>query len=125
MTSEEPGTRKENTRKISIRLQMTPSLPCKRQSELLARAAPELGIRAVARAAGLHRSPQHARQSISLLSASDWQSPSLTKTRRRLRLKCALKVIAGRRFQRHSRSHQRLKPCLRVVLPKVSSISMM
>ena len=38
------------------------------------------GIRAVVRAAGLLRSPQHERPSISLLSVSGWPCPLSTKT---------------------------------------------
>jgi hypothetical protein len=105
-------------------LQMTRSLPWEKPGELLARAAPGLDIKAVVKAAGSHRSLQHAQPSTSLLSASDWQSPLLTKTRRRSRLKCASKVIARTKFQRRWRLHLRPRPCSRAVLPKVSSISM-
>ena len=49
------------------------------------------------------RSPQHARLSISLSSTSGWPFPLLTKTNKRLRLRCASKAIASRRFRKRWR----------------------
>jgi uncharacterized protein len=51
--------------------------------------------------AGSRRSPQTARPWISLLSVSGWPYPSLTKTRRRLHLRCVSKDIPGKKFPKH------------------------